>query len=329
MAANTCPEGPAKNPSFCLTIESVTLVIPNDMTVKRHSIFMVMAILGIVALFLGILMTVILSFFGPSVSFSFGNKIGVIPIEGSILDPEPIVSQLIAFKKDKGIKAIILRINSPGGGVAPSQEIYREVRKTIKSKQVVVSMGNLAASGGYYIASAANKIVANPGTLSGSIGVIMEFIQLEDLLKRIGVGLEVLKSGEFKDIGSPHRKMSDRDRDLISELILEIQGQFVEAVAKGRNIPVERIREIADGRILSGARCKELGLVDVLGNFQDAVDLAKGLSGIDGDVTLVYMKKSKGKFWDLVFENATRSFFRTFRDMLYTGIEYRWDGLSR
>jgi protease-4 len=143
------------------------------------------------------------------------------------------------------------------------------------------------------------------------------------------VGLEVLKSGEFKDIGSPHRRMSERDRDLVRELILEIQNQFVDAVARGRNLPVEKVREIADGRILSGARCKELGLVDVLGNFQDAIDLAKELTGIEGDVTLVYAKKSKGRLWDLIFEDATQSLYRTLRNMLYTRIEYRWDGLSR
>jgi protease-4 len=299
------------------------------MTGKKHPILMVLVILGITVLFLGVVMTVILNLFGPSTSFSFGNKIGVIPIEGTIVDPEPIISQLVEFKKDKRIKAIILRVNSPGGGVAPSQEIYREVRKTIKSKKVIVSMGNLAASGGYYIASGASKIVANPGTLSGSIGVIMEFLQVEDLLKKIGVGLEVLKSGEFKDIGSPHRKMSERDRNLISELILDIQNQFVEAVARGRNLPVEKVREIADGRILSGARCKELGLVDALGNFQDAVDLAKELAGIEGEVTLVYAKKSRGRLWDLILEDTTQTLYRTLRDMLHTRIEYRWDGLSR
>jgi protease-4 len=299
------------------------------MTGKKHPILMVLVILGITVLFLGVVMTVILNLFGPSTSFSFGNKIGVIPIEGTIVDPEPIISQLLEFKKDRRIKAIILRVNSPGGGVAPSQEIYREVRKTIKSKKVIVSMGNLAASGGYYIASGASKIVANPGTLSGSIGVIMEFLQVEDLLKKIGVGLEVLKSGEFKDIGSPHRKMSERDRNLISELILDIQNQFVEAVARGRNLPVEKVREIADGRILSGARCKELGLVDALGNFQDAVDLAKELAGIEGEVTLVYAKKSRGRLWDLILEDTTQTLYRTLRDMLHTRIEYRWDGLSR
>ena len=297
------------------------------MSDKKHPILMVVIILGITVLFLGMAMTIILTiFFGPSSSLSFKEKIGVIPIEGAIMESETIVSQLVNFKKDDGIKAIILRINSPGGGVAPSQEIYREIRKTIKTKTVIVSMSSLAASGGYYIASAANKIVANPGTITGSIGVIMEFVQIEDLLKKIGVSLEVVKSGEFKDIGSPHRKMSLRERELINNLISDIQKQFINAVARGRDLSVEKVQEIADGRILSGARAKELGLIDLLGNFQDAVDITKKITGIKGDVTLIYPEKAGFKLWDLIFKDAANVFYRIIRDNLKTRIEYRWNG---
>lgn len=298
------------------------------MSGKKYPILTVLIILGITVLFLGVIMTIILTIFGTSSKISFSNKIGVIPIEGPITDSEPIVSQLVNFKKDKRIKAIILRIDSPGGGVGPSQEIYREIRKTIKTKKVIASMGSLAASGGYYIASAANKIMANPGTITGSIGVIMEFIQIQDLLKKIGVSLEVLKSGEFKDIGSPHRKMSKREKELIKGLIIEVQNQFVDAVARGRNLPVEQVQEIADGRIFSGAKAKELGLVDSLGNFRDAVDLAKKMTGIKGDVALVYPKKSKSKLWDFIFRDATKALYKAAINSLKTRIEYRWDGLS-
>jgi protease-4 len=273
-------------------------------------------------------MAVILTFFGQSLNLSFGDKIGVIPIQGPIMDSERIVTQLVELKKDRRIKAIILRIDSPGGGVGPSQEIYREVRKTINTKKVVVSMGSLAASGGYYIASAANRIVANPGTITGSIGVIMEFVHIEDLLKKIGVDMEVLKSGEFKDIGSPHREMSPRDKELIKGLISDIQEQFVSAVARGRDLSVEEVQEIADGRILTGARAKELGLVDLLGNFQDAVDLTKKLVGIKGDVTLVYPKKDRSRLWDFIFDDAIDSFHRAVVNNLRGRIEYRWDGRS-
>jgi protease-4 len=293
---------------------------------KNHPILTVFIILGAVGLGLGLIMALILIFFGSSGNFSFGNRIGVIPIQGNIPDPEPIISQLIKFKKDDRIKAIILRIDSPGGRVGPSQEIYREVRRTIKTKKVIVSMGSLAASGGYYIASAADKIVANPGTITGSIGVIMEFIQLQDLLGKIGVGLEVLTSGEFKDIGSPHRKMTEKDRALLRTLITDIQEQFIDAVAKGRDLSAEKVREIADGRIFTGAKAKELGLVDVLGNFRDAVDLAKKMTGITGDVTLIYPRKARIGLWDLIFQDTSEALSRAIVDALRPELAFRWDG---
>ena len=261
------------------------------MSGKKQPILIVFLILGFVALFLGVTMIFVLTFFGPSSDFSFGEKIGVIPVEGPISDSRAITAQLVKFKKDETIRAIILRIDSPGGGVGPSQEIYREVMKTRKTKKVIASMGGLAASGGYYIAAAADKIVANPGTITGSIGVIMEFVRLEELLKKLGISLEVMKTGEFKDIGSPHRKMTEREKELIERLLSDVQGQFVRAVARGRKLPEEKVRETADGRIISGSRAKELGLVDRLGNFQDAVELAKKMSGIKGEARLVYPEK--------------------------------------
>jgi protease-4 len=297
------------------------------MSSKKHSILAVLVILGIVALLLAAILTLLSGTSGSSPLFSLRDRIGVITIDGTITDSEPIVTQLVEFKKDKAIKAIILRVNSPGGGVAPSQEIYREVRKTAATKPVIASMGSVAASGGYYVACAANKIVANPGTLTGSIGVLMEFVQLEDLFQKIGVGFEVLKSGEFKDIGSPYRKLSERDKELLNSLILDIQKQFVEAVAQARKLPVEKVREIADGRIFSGAQSKQLGLVDQLGNFQDALDLAKKMSNIEGEVTLVYPKKTGARLWDLLFRNASEALYRSLRSILGTRIEYRWNGL--
>jgi protease-4 len=297
------------------------------MSTKKRPILTVLIILGIAVLFLGTLMTIVLAFFGPSADLPFGTKMGVITIEGPIMESQSIVSQMVKFRRSKGIKAIILRIDSPGGGVGPSQEIYREVRRTIKVKRVIVSMGSLAASGGYYVAAGADKIVASPGTITGSIGVIMQFVQLKELLKKIGVGLEVLKSGEFKDVGSPHREMSEREKELLQELIFDIQGQFVKAVAEGRNLSVEEVEEIADGRVFSGAKAKELGLVDVLGNFQDAVDLAKKETGIEGEVTLVYPKKTGPSIWDLVLRDATRAVYESTIKALKTHIEYRWDGI--
>lgn len=293
---------------------------------KKHPILIVLGILAGVGLVLAIAMIIVLKVFTPSSNLSFSAKIGVIPIEGAIMDSQAITEQLRKFKKDKGIKAIILRINSPGGAVGPTQEIYREVQRTLETKKVIASLGGVAASGGYYIAAATKKIVANPGTITGSIGVIMEFARFEDLLNKIGIKFEVLKSGEFKDIGSPHRELTARDKELISALIADIQKQFVDAVASGRDLSIEKTREIADGRIFSGAQAKELGLVDVLGNFQDAVELVKNMATIKGDVTLIYPKKNKLDLWDLLLGSAADSITKRIQGMK-TRVEYRWSGL--
>jgi protease-4 len=298
------------------------------MAQKKHPILTVLVILCVVALFLGITMVIVLKIVSPSSNLSFGDKIGVIPIDGTISESIDITTELVRLKKDSGIKAIILRINSPGGSVGPTQEIYREVRKTIQTKKVVVSMGSVAASGGYYIAAGADKIVANPGTITGSIGVIMHFVRLEELLNKIGIDLEILKSGEFKDMGSPNRELTEREKELLNALIADIQGQFEEGVAEGRNLPLEKVRQIADGRIFSGSRAKELGLVDVLGNFQDAVEIAKNLAGIKGEVTLVYPKKDKMDLWDLVFETAAGSVSKLVQGMK-SSVEYRWGGFAQ
>jgi protease IV len=293
---------------------------------KKHPILIVLGILAGVGLVLAIAMIIVLKVFTPSSNLSFSAKIGVIPIEGAIMDSQAITEQLKKFKKDKGIKAIILRINSPGGAVGPTQEIYREVQRTLETKKVIASLGGVAASGGYYIAAATKKIVANPGTITGSIGVIMEFARFEDLLNKIGIKFEVLKSGEFKDIGSPHRELTARDKELISALIADIQKQFVDAVASGRDLSIEKTREIADGRIFSGAQAKELGLVDVLGNFQDAVELVKNMATIKGDVTLIYPKKNKLDLWDLLLGSAADTIAKRIQGMK-TRVEYRWSGL--
>jgi protease-4 len=272
-------------------------------------------------------MLFVLKMVDPSSELSFSDRIGVIPIDGAILDSHSTTSQLIEFRKDKKIKAIVLRINSPGGAVGPTQEIYREIRKTVETKKVVASLGGVAASGGYYIAAAADKIVANPGTITGSIGVLMEFMRFEDLLNKIGVKLEVLKSGEFKDIGSPHRELTKRDREIIDSLIADIQAQFVEAVANGRDLPLERVNEIADGRVFSGAKAKELNLVDTLGNFHDAVDVVKEMADIEGDATLVYPRKRRLELWETFLE-GTRSVTEILQ-CLKPQLAYKWGGLER
>ncbi|UCG63755.1 MAG: signal peptide peptidase SppA [Deltaproteobacteria bacterium] len=296
------------------------------MAKTNRPITLVLIILGIAILCFGTLMAIVLSLSRSTPTLSLSNKIGVIPINGVIRDADAITEQLIAFRDDKQIKAIILRINSPGGGVGPSQEIYSETRRTTKTKKVIASLGSVAASGGYYVASAADSVVANPGTLTGSIGVLMEFVRVEELLKKIGVEMQVIKSGEFKDIGSPNRKMTKEEREILTRLLQDIRNQFVTAVSQGRNLPEEKVLELADGRVFSGREAKRLGLVDSLGNFQDAVNVAKRMAHIRGKVKLVYpVKKRRSLLWDLLFKDLFDALMNRL-DRPSGLLEYRWNG---
>jgi protease-4 len=285
-------------------------------------------ILAVFVLFLGTAMVIVQSQRGDSTTFMTPQRIGVIPIEGTITNSHSIVNQLVTFRKDRKIKAIILRIDSPGGGVGPSQEIYREVMRTKKEKKVVASLGSIAASGGYYAASAADKIVANPGTITGSIGVLMEFVRVEDLMKKIGIKFEVLKSGEFKDVGSPHREMTEEERALLQDLITDVRDQFIQAVAEGRALTKEKVQEFADGRIFSGARAKKMGLVDQLGNFQDAVNLAKKMSNIEGEVRLVFPERERTRIWHLFAKSMINRLFKLLQEDLVYHLNYKWNATS-
>ena len=240
-------------------------------------------------------------FLKEDAGLSFGNRIGVVSIRGLITDSRSVVEQIKKYRKDSRVKAIILRIESPGGGTAASQEIYREVQKTVAKKRVVASMGNVAASGGYYIALAADKIVANPATLTGSIGVIMEVSNIKELLQKIGVSREAVKSGPYKDIGSPVREMKPEERRLLEEVIQNVHQQFIEVVSKGRRLSREQVEKIADGRIFTGQQAKALGLIDELGSFEDAVELTKKMVGLSGEVKLIFQEKKRFSIWDLIF----------------------------
>jgi len=210
-----------------------------------------------------------------------GNAIGVVEIEGVITSSDYAVEDIKTFTEDPAITAILLRVDSPGGGVAASQEIYDQVKKASVSKTVVVSMGAVAASGGYYVALPAQVIVANPGTITGSIGVIMEFPVIDELLGKIGIDFEVIKSKEHKDIGSPFRKMNDKERKLLSDVVMDVYDQFVAATASERDLPLDSVLKVADGRILTGRQAKNYGLVDTLGSFEDAVLITGELIGTE------------------------------------------------
>jgi protease-4 len=219
------------------------------------------------------------------------EKIGIVTVEGPIITSKDTIEELKTYRKDNSIKAIILRVESPGGGVAPSQEIYEEVKKTAKEKPVVVSMGAVAASGGYYISAPATKIVANPGTLTGSIGVIMEIPNIKGLMEKIGVKTEVIKSGRYKDIASIFKDMEPEQRKILQSVLDDVHEQFIKAVAEGRRLPVNQVRELADGRVFTGSQALQLKLVDELGNMEDAIELARELAGIKGEPQIVYKKE--------------------------------------
>ena len=222
-----------------------------------------------------------------------GEKVGVIEIIGVIADAKDVLYHLKRFREDESIKSIVMRIDSPGGGVGPSQEIFREVQKTIKTKKIITSMGTVAASGGYYIAAGTNGIVASPGTITGSIGVIMGYTNFQNILQKIGLVPVVFKSGEFKDMGSPVRDMTDTEEKIIQNFVNKIHKQFVHDVAQGRGMELNRIGKLADGRIYTGEEAKELGLVDRLGNLEDSIEWAGHLGGIKGKITPVYAREKK------------------------------------
>ncbi|MFC1713341.1 signal peptide peptidase SppA [Candidatus Poribacteria bacterium] len=220
-----------------------------------------------------------------------GDKVAVLEIAGPIYSSQGVLEQLYRCRDDSSIKTIILRINSPGGAVAPVQEIYKELTRS--KKKIVVSMGSTAASGGYYIACAAERIFANPGTLTGSIGVIMQFRNIDELMKKVGVEHEVVKSGRYKDSGSMYRELTSEEKELFQETIDDVYEQFLDAILEGRQhteLTREQLREIADGRVMSGKQALESQLVDELGDLSDAIDYAGKLGGIEGKPRVIRMK---------------------------------------
>lgn len=298
---------------------------------KRHPFLLALLILGSlfglsVALFLGLAGS---GGYSPASLASFGRKVAVVEVRGIIMEPEMVVDDLIRFRKDESVKAIVLRVDSPGGGVGPSQEIYQEVRRTVAVKPVVVSMGSVAASGGYYVSAPASFIFANPGTITGSIGVIMEFPRYEELMEKIGVARSVIKSGPYKDIGSYDRPMKPEEEMLLQGMITDVHGQFVEAIASGRKMEKPAVLGIADGRIFSGQQAKEAGLVDQLGGFRDAVAKAASLAGIEGDPQLIYPEQKQPDIFKYLVENTMSRVVGALEARLgrqEPAVEFRWRG---
>ena len=268
-------------------------------------------ILGCALLLGGTVATVALAFLvvhlalsGDQISLgSLGGRVGLVEVLGDISESESVVEQLERLGRDPSVHAVVVRIDSPGGGVAASQEIYEAVQKVRKQdKPVVASLAGVAASGGYYVACAADTIVANPGTLTGSIGVIMSFPNTEELFRKVGVKLEVIKTGQFKDVGSIWRPMTDEERELLQGVLTNVYDQFVDAIAEGRGMSRDRILPYADGRVFSGDQAQEYGFVDVLGDLDDAIDIAGELGGIGGNPSVVRKERRRVTLLDFLDE---------------------------
>jgi len=221
------------------------------------------------------------------------------------MSPEGFVKQMKKYREDKSIKAILIHANTPGGGVAASQEMYEEVKKTRDSgKPVVVSVESINASGGYYISCGANLIVANPGSLVGSIGVIIQYYTFKELADKIGMQENTIASGENKDTGNPFRDANSKDKEYLQEIVMDSYDQFLDVVSKERKIDKEELKKIATGRVFTGRQAKENGLIDSLGTFSDAIRITSRLANIEGEPVLV-KEKNRNNFFELLIENIT------------------------
>ncbi len=293
---------------------------------KRPFLMASLTVAGIFVFFLLVVFTSGVLRTGSSI-VSMSDKIGILEVEGPIADSTLLLAQIKKFRDHDNIKAVVARIDSPGGGVAPSQEIYAELKLLAAEKPLVVSMGSVAASGGYYLAVAAERIFANPGSITGSIGVIMSFPNYRELLGKVGVQTEVVKSGRFKDIGSATRPFTAADRTLLQGLIDDVHQQFVEAVSDGRHMSIDRLQPFVDGRIFTGRQAKDIGLIDELGTLNDAIKYAAKVAGIDEDSDLVYPEQESTNLIERYLQGAVSHYLGiNLIEKRITGPQYFWDG---
>jgi protease IV len=253
------------------------------------------------------------------------SEIALVHVNGMLMDSTEIVRQLSKYRRDPKIKAIIVRIDSPGGAVAPAQEIYDEINKVKESnKFVYASLGSVAASGGYYIACATNYVIANPGTLTGSIGVIMAFNNMEELAKKIGVRPAVIKSGTFKDSGSPLRSMEPEERKLLQNVVDDVHQQFVKAVSLGRNLPQDEVKLFADGRVMTGKQALEFKLIDEFGGLEKTKEILGKKIGVVGHPSVIEEKENVS-FTDWLMKSVvSKNFTQTFSPAPVPLLQYLW-----
>jgi len=245
------------------------------------------------------------------------GKIAIVELDFTIIDSKPIVRQFKKYREDKSIKAIVLHVNSPGGGVAASQEMYEEVKKTRDSgKPVIVSFGSIAASGGYYVACGGSLIVSNPGTLTGSIGVIISLMNFKELTDKLGIKDLTIKSGELKDAGNPMREATEKDKAYFQEIVDDSYDQFLDVVSKERKIDKEELRKIANGRVYTGRQAKDIKLVDSIGTLEDAIRIAGEMAKIEGEPAIIREKGRKNIF-DYFIDNMSSNQFTLLKEEIY------------
>ncbi len=278
--------------------------------------------LGVTALIVAVAAAAVLALGWERPQKLFGDKVGLVEVRGLISDSQPVLDALAQFRRDDGVKAVVLRVDSPGGGVAASQEIYRQVTKLKAVKPVVCSMGGVAASGGLYISSPCTRIVANPGSITGSIGVISTIPDLQGLLAKLGVRIQTIKTGPLKGAGQFNRPLTEAERAMIERIGNDLYEQFLGDVARARHIPVEKLRTIADGRVFSGRRAKELGLVDELGNLSDAVRLAAKLGGIKGEPQVVRPESQRENWLRRMIREESRTLVEGLLSSAIDGPQY-------
>lgn len=264
--------------------------------------------------------------------FSFSTqKVAILPIEGEIFDARDTVESLQRYGRSATVKAIVIRINSPGGAIAPSQEIYSEILKTRRKKPIIASLDSVAASGGFYIASACDEIVANPGSITGSIGVILQWMDIKDLVRWARMKPNTITSGAMKDAGSPYRELTDAERQYFQRIVLQLHSQFVKAVADGRRgkLSEEEVGRLADGRVFTGEEAAALKLVDRLGSLHDAVLVAGKRAGIHGEPSTIYPRRRQATLLDLLTDSSdAHTFVEQFVNRRAARFLYLWEAAS-
>lgn len=294
----------------------------ND-SVNKRGLWTIVIIFGGLFLMLLIFSVVLITVFDGDGLGGGEGQIGVVEVEGPIMESRDTVEELHDFAEDDAIEGIVVRIESPGGSVGPSQEIMQAIDRAGDKKPVIASMGSTAASGGYYVALGADRIVANPGTITGSIGVISQMFNVEGILERLDVDVHVLKTGEYKDAGSPFDELEEDEREFLLSLLDDIYRQFVEDIAEARELELDEVEDLADGRVYTGRQAKEHELIDDVGSFRDAVEWVKDEADIDGDEELIYPPDDDLGFLSNMIESATDTAVKEVRSSSTPIVEYR------